>query len=299
MLTALPVVAGEPAVATAPVTHAPAAPVAAAAPSAPNVAAPSVAAPAPAALPIASSIERAAAAAAAAAPLVGPPAPASSARAPAGKPGKRTAKAPRWPTVVLFQVNRRETLRFRLADDQGRPIRGMQKRMNRFLRCHLTNQQHAMHPRLLRLIYETGRHYPGRRIDVVSGYRHPKVAKNPRSPHMKGFACDMHVDGVKNTELRDYFRRTFQHVGVGYYPNSSFVHLDVREGASAFWIDYSGPGQTAIYSDNPDGDLRSGRADSWKPAKINSSWVDEETDGDDASGGLAAGVRTPAPAPTP
>jgi uncharacterized protein YcbK (DUF882 family) len=240
-------------------------------------------------------------------PVMGPPAPAPLPVAPANtakasKTGKRAPKAPRWPTVVLFQVNRRETLRYRVADDQGRPIRGLQKRMNRFLRCHLTNQQHAMNPRLLRLIYETGRHYPGKRIEVISGYRHPTVAKNPHSPHMKGLACDMHVDGVKNTELRDYFRRTFKNVGVGYYPNSSFVHLDVRQGASAFWIDYSGPGQKAIYSDNPDDDLRSGRADKWKPAKIDSKWLDDENgapEGDDASGELAAGARAAAVAPTP
>ena len=103
-------------------------------------------------------------------------------------------------------------------------------------------------------------------------------------------------------ELRDYFRRTFQHVGVGYYPNSSFVHLDVRDGPSAFWIDYSGPGQKAIYSETPDQDLRSGRADSWKPAKISPKWVDEDSDGNDAdnaAGGLAAGARAPAATSTP
>jgi hypothetical protein len=81
------------------------------------------------------------------------------------------------------------------------------------------------------------------------------------------------------------------------------VHLDVRDGASAFWIDYSGPGQKAIYSDNPDEDLRSGRADKWKPTKIDTKWVDEETgtgsEGDNATGGLAAGARAPAATPTP
>src|SRR5215831_5963098 len=55
----------------------------------------------------------------------------------------------------------------------------------------------------------------------VAGYRHPEVAKNPHSPHMKGLACDFRVAGVKNTTLRDYLRRNFNKVGVGYYPNSS------------------------------------------------------------------------------
>jgi hypothetical protein len=49
---------------------------------------------------------------------------------------------------------------------------------------------------------------------------------------------------------------------VSYYPNSVFVHLDDRkQGPSAFWIDYAGPGQEASYAENPREDLRSGRAE--------------------------------------
>jgi len=57
------------------------------------------------------------------------------------------------------------------------------------------------------------------------------------------------------------------------------VHLDVRKDRSAFWIDYSGPGERAIYSAAPDQDLRSGRADSYHPTKIDSSWADAPGDG--------------------
>ena len=42
------------------------------------------------------------------------------------------------------------------------------------------------------------------------------------------------------------FARTFDKVGVGYYPNSVFVHVDTRD-KRAFWIDYSKPGEKAIY----------------------------------------------------
>ncbi len=183
--------------------------------------------------------------------------------------------APRNPPVELFHVNRKETMSLRLRDDRGRAVRGVQKRFDRFLRCHYTNRQHRMNPRLLKIIYQTGRKWPGRRIEVVSGYRHPKVAKNPSSPHMKGLASDFRVVGVKNTELRDYLRATFDKVGVGYYPNSSFVHLDVRKDRSAFWIDYSAPGERAMYSEDAAEDLKSGRADQYRPTKIDLSWVDD------------------------
>ncbi|HEY2728384.1 MAG TPA: DUF882 domain-containing protein [Polyangia bacterium] len=188
---------------------------------------------------------------------------------------KKGPKKPRTTTVVLFHLNHRDTFTLRQRDMQGRPPKGFQKRFDRFLRCHYTNKQHAMNPRLVRLLYQTGRHWPGQRLEVVSGYRSPTVAKNPRSPHMKGLACDFRVAGVKNTELRDYLRRNMKKVGVGYYPNSSFVHLDVRKERSAFWIDYSGPGERAMYSQTPAADLQTGRAESYHPTKIGDDWLND------------------------
>jgi len=204
----------------------------------------------------------------------------------------KTAKSPKSPKVnrnapvELFAINSQETLHLRLRDDKGRPLRGVQKRFDRLLRCNHTKKQHAMNPRLVRVLFQVGKHYPGRRLELISGYRHPSVAKNPRSPHIQGQACDFRISGVKNTDLRDYLRRDFQKVGVGYYPNSSFVHLDIRKDRSAFWIDYSGPGERAVYSENAAEDLRSGRADSYKPTKIATDWVNEPIEtGDDSKPG--------------
>jgi uncharacterized protein YcbK (DUF882 family) len=217
--------------------------------------------------------------------------PAATAKAP-GKATKAKAKGkgPKNPPVVLFTVNHKETFSLRLRDAQGKPVKGNQKRFDRFLRCHHTEAKHAMNPRLMRLLYQTGRHWPGKRLEIVSGYRAPSVAKNPHSPHMKGLACDFRVDGVKTGDLRDYLRKTFEKVGVGYYPNSTFVHLDVRKDRSAFWIDYSGPGERAVYSEKPNDDLKTGRADTYHPTKIDESWAADEAS---VPGGAAA---KPAPA---
>src|SRR5262249_29802686 len=118
------------------------------------------------------------------------------------------------------------------------------------LRCHHTGRQHAISQRLAQLIYDVDKHFDFKKILVVAGYRAPRVARekgNPKSPHKKGLACDFRIEGVPNTELRDYLRGSFERVGVGFYPNSDFVHLDVREKKSAFWVDYSGPGERARY----------------------------------------------------
>jgi len=194
------------------------------------------------------------------------------------------SSAPRNGPVELFALNGKETLYLRLRDDRGRPLKGVQRRFDHFLRCHHTNVQHAMNPRLVRLLYQVGRHYPGRRVEVVSGYRHPTVAKNPRSPHMQGLACDFRIAGVRNQDLRDYLRRSYEKVGVGYYPNSSFVHLDVRKDRSAFWIDYAGPGERAMYADDPVADLKTGRADSFKPTTIDRSWANDAEGAGDGKG---------------
>jgi uncharacterized protein YcbK (DUF882 family) len=230
---------------------------------------------APAPLPVAGPTPPATPAAAQAstttpAPLKPKPAPLTKAQKAAAK-----AKAAKNAPITLYHVNRKETMSLRLREANGQPVKGLQKRFNRFLRCHHTNVQHSMNPRLVKLLYQTGKHWPGHRVEVVSGYRSPKVAKNPHSPHMKGLACDFRIEGVKAAELRDYLRRTYEKVGVGYYPNSSFVHLDVRKDRSAFWIDYSGPGERAIYSENPSEDLKSGRADQYHPSKIDESWTDD------------------------
>ena len=165
---------------------------------------------------VAGLLARAQAVAAPAPPAVKPGLPHRSVSA--GLKSPRAVRPPKVTTVELFHVNRKETMVLRLRDERGRSVRGLQKRFDRFLRCHYTNVQRPMSPRLMKLIYQAGRHWPGRRVEVVSGYRHPNVAKNPRSPHMQGLACDFRVVGVSNTELRDYLRRAFDKVGVGYYP---------------------------------------------------------------------------------
>jgi hypothetical protein len=50
---------------------------------------------------------------------------------------------------------------------------------------------------------------------------------------------------VSNRELRD-FCRGLPSAGVGYYPNSWFVHLDARDERS-YWVDYSRPGEAPRY----------------------------------------------------
>lgn len=72
-------------------------------------------------------------------------------------------------------------------------------------------------------------------VQVISGYRSP--ASNAalqarssgvatRSLHMQGMAMDIRISGVPLPRLRDA-ALALGRGGVGYYPESDFVHVDV------------------------------------------------------------------------
>jgi hypothetical protein len=107
-----------------------------------------------------------------------------------------------------------------------------------------TGREMLMDEHLLALIADVSDEFGGRPIRIVSGYREHSFA--PGSKHKVGQAFDFSVPGVPNDALRD-FLRTLPDVGVGYYPNSTHVHLDVRD-KFTYWIDYSTPGAHPLYS---------------------------------------------------
>ncbi len=96
-----------------------------------------------------------------------------------------------------------------------------------------------MDSRLLLLLVKVSDHFGGRPVRVVSGMRDNSYFHD--SKHPLGRAMDFSIPGVPNEAVRDY-ARTLGNVGVGYYPNSSFVHLDVRD-RPTYWVDYAGPGE--------------------------------------------------------
>ncbi len=101
-----------------------------------------------------------------------------------------------------------------------------------------------LHPRLLQLLQRVSEKFPGQRIEIISGQRTRKTPGH-ESYHNKGQALDFRVAGVSNKDLSK-FVRSFKRVGVGYYPNSVFIHMDTRD-KLAYWIDYSRPGEKSIY----------------------------------------------------
>jgi uncharacterized protein YcbK (DUF882 family) len=110
-------------------------------------------------------------------------------------------------------------------------------KLDRFLRDHRTGEVHHFDPRLFDLLSDAtqavGR--ANAEIHIICGYRAPKsneylrthtsgVAKN--SLHMQAEAIDIRLPGTRTLQFRDA-ALALGRGGVGYYPASDFIHVDV------------------------------------------------------------------------
>lgn len=113
--------------------------------------------------------------------------------------------------------------------------------VDRFLRCHFTNQPTTMDDALARTLRDAARHFDRDRIDIVSGFRAPKynlmlrkkgheVARD--SQHTHGNAVDFRIPGVSVHQLESW-ARGLRLGGVGLYEGSGFVHVDT--GRVRYW----------------------------------------------------------------
>lgn len=93
--------------------------------------------------------------------------------------------------------------------------------------------------RLIEVIFQIARHFEVGQVNVVSGFRRESRGSN----HSLGRAVDIVLPGVSDADVAA-FARTIGFLGVGVYPVSGFVHVDVRS-RSFYWVDGSSPGRTA------------------------------------------------------
>ncbi len=140
------------------------------------------------------------------------------------------------PLLVLTTLNRGETIEVPTTSDAGGFEAEDLDRVAHELRA-ATGDEHPVDPRTLALAYHIETHFGVPELRVVSGYRVPKPGSH--SNHGKGRAIDIIVPGVADEEVARFVRE-MGFVGVGVYPTSQFVHVDVRP-RSYFWVDFSGP----------------------------------------------------------
>ncbi|MBI5409626.1 MAG: YcbK family protein [Nitrospirae bacterium] len=140
-------------------------------------------------------------------------------------------------SLFLYNVYTGEKLK---ADywSNGQYISDVLTEVNHLFRDHLTEAIETIDTNLLDLLYSLKEKLKiNEPFNIVSGYRSPQtnaklrkwrrgVAKN--SLHMYGKAVDIRVPGYSTKAVR-LAAIELQGGGVGYYPRSGFVHLDVGE----------------------------------------------------------------------
>ncbi len=104
-----------------------------------------------------------------------------------------------------------------------------------FFRCWFTLEPSEIPAKLAGVIVSSAKHFDTREARIISGFRHPKynlllrkkgreVAKKSR--HTKSEAIDFYFPEVAAKELYEHLLETHQG-GVGFYPISEFVHVDL------------------------------------------------------------------------
>ena len=147
--------------------------------------------------------------------------------------GGASAAAPR--RLALLNLHTGERLAATYFE-AGRYLPDALSAIDRVLRDHRTGAVHPIDPGLLDLVASLSETLAAQgTVQVISGYRSPasNAALNARSSgvatrslHMKGMAMDIRVPGVDLGQVRKA-ALALGRGGVGYYPQSDFVHVDV------------------------------------------------------------------------
>jgi uncharacterized protein YcbK (DUF882 family) len=134
----------------------------------------------------------------------------------------------------LYNIHTAERLQVTYRDASGRYDAGALRALNHLLRCHATGEVAEMDLAVIEFVnlvdQRLGR---GHEFHIISGYRSSEY--NARllrrggvvrhSLHLVGRAIDIRIPGVDLRTVRQT-ALSLAYGGVGYYPRSSFVHLD-------------------------------------------------------------------------
>ncbi len=137
--------------------------------------------------------------------------------------------------LAFYNLHTDEKLRVTFWKD-GNFDRAAMAKINHILRDHRSGEVYPMAANLIELLHDLQmRLRTDAPIEIISGYRSPKtnamlanasdgVAR--QSLHTKGLATDIRMKGatLRQVQMAALF---MQRGGVGFYPKSNFVHVDV------------------------------------------------------------------------
>ncbi|UCE04236.1 MAG: DUF882 domain-containing protein [Candidatus Latescibacterota bacterium] len=150
------------------------------------------------------------------------------------QPWRHVARAAQERRLRFFHTHTGEWLSI-VYFAEGEYRAGALEEVDRFLRDFRTGDVHRIDPKLLDVLHAIQEATESQgTFEVISAYRSPTtndmlrrrsggVAK--KSLHMQGAAIDVRLTDVETSLLRDAALK-LKRGGVGYYPQSDFVHVD-------------------------------------------------------------------------
>ena len=152
-----------------------------------------------------------------------------------GVPLKAFAQAADPRRVALHNLHTGESLEA-VYWDKGEYVPDAMQALNKVLRDFRTGDVHPIDPGLYDILDAISAKVENRApFQIISGYRSPKTnamlhsrseGVAAHSLHMDGMAMDIRLDGVALTNLHGA-ALSLKKGGVGFYPTSNFVHVDV------------------------------------------------------------------------
>src|SRR6185503_2314139 len=141
-----------------------------------------------------------------------------------------------WGSFILQSSNNGEQMEVKLNLQTGEMEPESYRQLRHQFRCQHTTAEAPIDPRLLDLLYRIAQR-TRQKILLVSGFRAPMYSKVKLSYHTRGMAADIRIPGMTALMARD-LAESMGVKGLGYYPVSGFIHVDVRDDRTR-WIDYS------------------------------------------------------------
>lgn len=144
------------------------------------------------------------------------------------------AKGPEHRVLSFYNIHTGETLKTCYRAN-GKLIQRAVGRISHIMRDHRTGEIKPVDTNLLDLLHRIAITIePPSPFNIISGYRSPSTNEALRkatagvarkSLHMEGRAIDIRIPGYQTAGIRQ-LAANLKSGGVGYYPESDFVHLD-------------------------------------------------------------------------
>lgn len=141
-------------------------------------------------------------------------------------------EAPR--QLSLYNLHTEEKLKTTYWE-QGKYLQDGLAEINYLLRDHRSGEHTDIDPQLLNLMFLLQQKAQSKQaFHIISGYRSPasnemlrksSTGVAQKSLHTLGMAVDLRLPGTKLEDLRD-MAINLQGGGVGFYPESDFIHID-------------------------------------------------------------------------